>query len=174
MSTRKSIEYAVPAVYACTCGATYEKQPKECAASAEGEEHIISKMPNRDEGKVFFIEEMPALQAFHWSMRVLLTLQNAGIVIPDQIAAGGLAGVAQLGYRGTIGALRFEDAKPIADELLACVQWKSDPINHPEVKRPLLNDAIDEPTTYFALLREAFKLHVDFSKAAALLKRTSI
>ena len=59
-----------------------------------------------------------------------------------------------------------EDARPLLDELMRCVQAVPDPSNQ-SVKRPLIDDDTEEVTTRLKLRGEVLKLHVDFLTAAA-------
>jgi hypothetical protein len=121
----------------------------------------------RDQGKTFVITEMPARKAARWATKVLTALINSGMSISPEMASTGVAGLAALGLGfSTISRLRYEDAQALQDELLACVMWRSDP-THPNVLRPLGDDALEEMTTVFLLVKEAFNLHTSFLRAAA-------
>ncbi len=121
----------------------------------------------RDEGKTFFITEMPARQAHKWATRALFAAINGGATIPDDVAEMGMAGLAALGIKALSG-MKPEQAEPLLDELLTCVQIIPDPTK-PNVKRKLMEEAgdVEEPITYFKLQKEVLALHLDFSTADA-------
>lgn len=120
----------------------------------------------RDLGKVFQIEEMPALQAEAWAYRALLALANNGAEIPDDLACAGMAAIAAFGLKA-LTKLRYHDAEPLLAEMLDCVQICPDPRN-PQVIRPLVPSDIEEVATLVRLRVETFNLHVNFSQPAAL------
>lgn len=120
---------------------------------------------NRDKGKRFLITEMPALQAEKWAARAFLALAHSGVQIPDDIKSGGMIGLAFTGLQMLQG-VRFEEAEPLMDEMLACIQIIPDPTN-PEFTRPLQvnigdGDDIEEVSTLLLLRQEIFGLHTDF------------
>jgi len=120
----------------------------------------------RDQGKVFKITEMPALQAEKWATRTFLALARGGVEIPDDIAQSGLPGIATLGMK-IFGNMRWEDAEPLLDEMMGCVQAVPDP-KRPDLVTKLFDDAsIEEIGTYLTLRKAVFGLHVDFSELAA-------
>ncbi|USA53872.1 hypothetical protein NDN13_01380 [Acinetobacter sp. C32I] len=123
---------------------------------------VLIDQDNRDKGKKFLITEMSAYQAEAWATRALLALTNAGAEIPDNVAEMGLAGIANVGF-SALSKLQYDDAKPLLDELMDCVQ-----IIMPAITRPLIHGDdgdIEEISTYMKLKKEAFMLHVNFSKA---------
>lgn len=122
---------------------------------------------DRDDGKVFFIREMPALQAEKWAMRAFLALAKAGVDIPENIATAGFAGVAMVGL-ASLGGVDFAEAEPLLDELLTCVQYVPDP-SKPVIMRADFVQAgdIEEVPTFLLLRREVFELHSNFSALAA-------
>lgn len=121
----------------------------------------------RDEGKLFFITEMPARQAHRWATRALFAAINGGATIPEDVAEMGMAGLAALGVKALAG-MKAEQAEPLMDELLTCVQIMPDPMN-PQIKRKLMEEAsdIEEAITYFKLQKEVLALHLDFFTAGA-------
>ena len=118
-----------------------------------------------DKGKVFKITRMPAMQAAKWGARAFLALARGGVEIPEDIAETGLPGIAILGFK-LFGSMRWEDAEPLLDELFACVQAVPDP-KRPLVVTQIVESSIEEPATIAFLHKEAFALHVDFSKLVA-------
>lgn len=121
----------------------------------------------RDQGKVFFLREMPASQVERWAARALMAMVRSGAQISDEVANGGLAAFAAMGLRA-FGSMPFEDAEPLLNEMFQCVQIIPDP-NRPAVIRPLVESDIEEVETRLTLRMEVFKLHVDFSSAAGRL-----
>lgn len=125
---------------------------------------------NRDAGKIFVITEMAATRAEKWATRALLVLTRTGAVIPDEARSLGMAGIAIYGLRALSG-LTMDDAEPLLDEMLTCVQVQPDP-RQPMVVRPLLEDDTEEVSTLLLLRREVFELHTGFSMAGILSKMT--
>jgi hypothetical protein len=127
----------------------------------------IRKEGIRDDGKVFYIREMPAMQAEKWATKALMAILRSGADIPDNIASQGLAGVAQMGIPALI-ALNFADVEPLLDEMLTCIQVVANP-DRPQVKRRLTaNDDIEEVATLMQLREEILSMHLGFSLGAAL------
>lgn len=122
----------------------------------------------RDKGKRFLITEMSAMSAEKWATRGFLALAHAGVEVPANLSGMGLAGFAALGLQA-LNNLRFEDAEPLLDEMMACVQIVRDP-KVPDVAMPLMPDDIEEVATIARLRAEVFSLHVGFSLADALSK----
>lgn len=116
----------------------------------------------RDKGKVFVLTELSAYEAEDWAGRALFALMNAGVEIPDNIAEGGLAGVAAMGFKA-ITKLPFDSAKPLLDKMMECVQIQPSPT----VTRALIPDDIEEVATLLQLRKQVLGLHMDFSMAAA-------
>lgn len=129
----------------------------------------------RDKGKWFKITEMFSSKGEKWAYRALLAILNNKIELPEGFESAGWAGLAQVGFQGLTG-LPWHLAEPLLDEMMPCVQIVPD---YPKFNLPrALEDApeapgggdvdIEEPATRFQLRWEVFKLHTDFSDAAAL------
>ena len=103
----------------------------------------------RDQGKEFLITEMSATQAENWAFRVILAIGNAGIEIPDNLAAQGMAGLMAVGYMNLL-KIPFDAAKPLLDEMMGCVQI----VPSANIKRPLIEDDIEEVKTRLLFLDE--------------------
>lgn len=116
----------------------------------------------RDFGKTFIITELSAFAAEEWAGRALFAMLNAGVEIPDNIAKAGLAGVAALGI-GSLTRMSFDAAKPLLDEMLACVQIQPSP----KVVRSLIDDDIEEVATLLTLRKEVLNLHMSFFTSGA-------
>jgi hypothetical protein len=119
----------------------------------------------RDAGKVFKLTEMSAAQAEEWALRLFLGLAKSGIEVPDDIASSGLAGIATLGVKAIAG-LRWEDAKPLLDEMFLCIQAVPDPMR-PEIVRYLVDSDTEEISTRMMLRKEVFDLHTGFFTGAS-------
>jgi hypothetical protein len=115
----------------------------------------------RDQGKSFLLTEMPADQAESWAIRAFLAMAKGGIELPEGIESSGFAGIAKLGLTLLL-QMPFELAKPLLDEMMACVQILPNP-NNPSVVRALIGDDIEEVATRIKLRKEVFGLHVNFS-----------
>jgi hypothetical protein len=111
----------------------------------------------RDKGKQFLITEMSASQAESWAFRVILAIGNAGIEIPDNLAAQGMAGLMAVGYMNLL-KIPFDAAKPLLDEMMGCVQI----VPSANIKRPLIEDDIEEVKTRLLLRKAIWDLHMDF------------
>ena len=111
----------------------------------------------RDQGKEFLITEMSATQAENWAFRVILAIGNAGIEIPDNLAAQGLAGLMAVGYMNLL-KIPFDAAKPLLDEMMGCVQI----VPSANIKRPLIEDDIEEVKTRLLIRKAIWDLHMDF------------
>ena len=125
---------------------------------------------NRDKGKVFVLEEMPAAQGERWAIRTFLAMARSGVQIPDEIASSGLAGIAMLGLRAIAG-IAYDDAAPLLAEMLSCIKFVPDS-DRPNVTLPYPNweSQVEEIDTLLHLRAEIFKLHVDFSAIVGRLK----
>lgn len=119
----------------------------------------------RDLGKMFFIREMSATQAEWWAIRAGMAMARSGVELPDNFADMGIAAMAGTGLK-MVSQIPPQEAKPLLDELMDCVQRVPDASNQ-NIKRKLIEDDIEEITTRLKLRMEVFKLHVDFFNAAA-------
>lgn len=120
---------------------------------------------NRDAGKTFLLTEMSATRAEDWAMRALLALTTSGAELPDDVQGAGMAGLAVMGVQALQG-LKYDEVKPLMDEMFACVQICPDRQN-PNVVRPLVEDDIEEVSTRLRLRKEILDLHVGFSLPGA-------
>lgn len=120
---------------------------------------------NRDKGKSFLLTEMPAAQAFKWAARAFLAMAKGGAELPEGIESAGMAGLANVSL-AALSSLDWALAEPLLDELMTCVQIKETAITR--ALDPNAEDC-EEIATIFTLHKEVLMLHVDFSKAAALL-----
>jgi len=131
---------------------------------ARNETFFTQGAAGRDQGKVFHITEMSASQAEWWALRALMAMGRAGVEVPDNLREMGMAALALEGLKA-ISCIPPDEAKPLLDELMACVQIVPEPANQ-AVRRALLENDIEEISTRLKLRAEVFKLHVDFFTAA--------
>lgn len=131
---------------------------------ARKETFITIDANGRDQGKVFYLKEMAASQAEWWAMRALMAMGRGGVAIPDNLRSMGMAAMAIEGLKA-ISKIPAEEAKPLLNELMSCVQAVPNPADR-TVLRPLIEDDIEEVTTRLNLRAEVFKLHVDFFATA--------
>lgn len=120
----------------------------------------------RDKGKTFIVTEMSSADGEDWAIQAFFALANAGMEFPDEVAQGGFAGIAAVGYQALM-KLPYEAAKPLLDKMMTCVQYQHDP-KHP--LQPIYEgDAcqIEEIKTRLLLRMEVFKLHTLFLKSDA-------
>lgn len=131
---------------------------------ARKETFITIDAAGRDQGKVFYIKEMSASQAEWWALRALMAMGRGGVKIPDNLRSMGIAAMAVEGLKA-ISKIPPDEAKPLLDELMTCVQAVPNPADK-TVVRPLIEADIDEVATRLNLRAEVFKLHVDFFATA--------
>jgi hypothetical protein len=127
----------------------------------------------RDNGKVFVITEMPADQGIRWADRLLFAITNQGIELPDGVIGGGMAGLAAVGVGALLNALgrvKFEDAEPLLDEMMACVQYRHAQGQPLQAIAHGANCQIEEVQTFWTLRIAWFELHLGFSFADAAQK----
>lgn len=127
---------------------------------ARKETFITIERDGRDQGKMFYIKEMAASQAEWWAMRALMAMGRGGVDIPDDLRSMGMAAMAVEGLKA-IAKIPPDEAKPLLDELMACVQAVPN-LADKSVVRPILESDIEEVLTRLTLRAEVFKLHVDF------------
>ena len=132
---------------------------------ARKEKVFTVETKGRDEGKAFLIKEMSADKAEWWAIRAGMAMARNGIEVPDDFAQMGMVALAQLGL-SLVAKIPLDEAKPLLDELMACVSIIPDPGN-PSITRADINSDIEEFTTRLKLRAEVLKLHVDFIIAVA-------
>lgn len=110
---------------------------------------------SRDYGREYLLTEMPADNAEWWAFRVLQALLGADADI-DLNAP--LAQLARQGL-GALGKLSPDLARPLLDEMIACVRVKLPNSNE---SRELLPGDIEEVKTRIMLRKEIFELHIGF------------
>lgn len=133
------------------------------------EKDVKIEMEGRDLGKVFRITEMSAAAGEWWATRAFLALANSGADLGQVPEGAGMAGLALVGLRA-LGMIRAHDAKPLLDEMMACVKIVPDPDKNPGFARELVAEDIEEIATIVHLRSEVFELHTDFSIRDAILR----
>ncbi|EFE93994.1 hypothetical protein [Serratia odorifera] len=127
---------------------------------ARKEKFITIENEGRDHGKMFHVTEMSASQAEWWAMRALMAMGRGGVEIPENLRSMGMAAMAMEGLKA-ISKIPADEAKPLLDELMGCVQAVPNPADK-TVVRPMIESDIEEILTRLNLRAEVFKLHVDF------------
>jgi hypothetical protein len=142
-------------------------------ASGRKSKIVTIEAEGRDKNKMYLISEMSVTEIEGWAMRVLLALMKSNVELPDGVMDLGAAGLAEMGLK-CLGGLQWEVAKPLLDEMLACVKIIPNPRNA-NVSRDLREDQgdIEELPTLLNLRMEVWKLHTGFLQAAgpSLLER---
>ena len=133
---------------------------------------VVITRAGRDESKRFAITELPASRAEKWAFRAFLSLNAAGVDIPENIANAGIAGIALIGLRA-LTQMRWEHAEPLLDELFSCVKIRPSS-DHPEIVRDLVESDIEEISTRLQLRDEVFNLHTGFSPAGIVSSLISV
>ena len=117
----------------------------------------------RDAGKVFKIEEMPAVQMDRWVTRALCMLGRSG----SGISAIGGSTMEEL--LQAFSKLDFKDSEPLLYELLACCSFKKDG-TLVKMEGSMVDSVIEDWTTIFKLRIEALKLNLGFLEEGGDLK----
>lgn len=128
---------------------------------------------NRDKGKTYKITEWPATKTERWARNVISVMARSGVELPKE--AKGKSGIAALALVGITAFLRmdFEEADPLFNEMLTCVQRKMPDAGGAEVVRKLVEDDTEEVTTILMLRSEVFRVLTGFSIAGWLLERSA-
>ena len=134
---------------------------------------VTIETEGRDQSKVFLIKELSAQKAEDWAARLLLALTRNGVQVPENVLDMGMAGIAAVGIR-SIGGIPWDQAKPLLDEMMACVRIQPSP-SRPNIIRALIDrgddgDDIEEITTRITLREAWITLHTGFSIAGFLSK----
>ena len=143
---------------------------------------VVIGKSERDKGRAYLITEMPATKAEKWAIRALLGMGKR----PDALMKGvdmghlmslGMEGFSMafqvLGMRAIIG-LDFEDAEPLLDEMMECVQFLPDAANTDNAVA-LHETHIEDVETRLLIRDEVVALHVGFSIAEKIWSwRTSL
>ncbi|MXV58361.1 MULTISPECIES: hypothetical protein [unclassified Saccharibacter] len=118
-----------------------------------------------DKGKRFIITRMSAFAGDRWGRNVVRSLARSGSRTPREALEVGIAGLAGQSM-AVFGNLTDEECDYAFQGLQDCVTIDRDPSNEGVKPAPLTEMDIDDPQTLPDLRTEAFKLNVDFLKAA--------
>lgn len=118
-----------------------------------------------DAGKCFVITRMSAFTADRWARNVVRALGRAGARTPREALQSGIAGLSGQSM-ALFAHMSDEDCEHAFSGLLDCVKIRRDPHNQAIDPAPLIEADISDPNTLPALRAEAFRLNVDFFKAA--------
>ena len=115
---------------------------------------------DRGEVKLFRITEMSARAAEDWALELFFKMANSGIDIPDNLTEMGFAGLAQVGLQ-SLGKIPYDQAKPLLEKMLKCVQILPNP-NNKLIVRDVIDEDFEDVSTIFKLRKEVVALHMDF------------
>lgn len=124
---------------------------------------------NRDAGKTYRLTEMPALQAEKWAMRAFLAIAKNGGEVPPEVLKAGFAGLVPY-LTSLVGAVRWEDANPLLDEMLGCVEYQAiiDSRGTKVTRAMNWDEDVEEVSTLLTIRKEVMQLHKGFLRAAFL------
>ena len=122
---------------------------------------ITVYIQDRDQLLTFKIKEMPATKLESWIIRALLLVAGSGSPVPDgsDIKKAG-AFLAEKGL-SALGAVDFEKARPLLDDLLGCCSVMLDKLEK-RLTPDIVDDHIQDVKTLFTLRKEAIKLNLGF------------
>lgn len=135
---------------------------------------FLTTADDRDKGKLFYITELPATQAEALAIRAMGAMARAGLELNEETLGGGggnLAVILGAGLKAFLAA-PWEDLQPLLAEIFSCITRIPD-ASKPDVRRPLIEDDIEEVTTRIRLRDEVIRLHLGFSLADELLRALS-
>ncbi|QDH17407.1 hypothetical protein [Swingsia samuiensis] len=115
-----------------------------------------------DAGKKFVITRMSAFAADKWARHTIKALIQAGVKVPPSGIKAGLLGMSGLAMN-IFGYMDNEECDKAFEALMKCAKI----VRAGTVPSEILDADIDDAETLVKLREEAFKLHVDFFKAAA-------
>ncbi|MXV35734.1 MULTISPECIES: phage tail assembly chaperone [unclassified Saccharibacter] len=121
-----------------------------------------SPQEGNDAGKVFIITRMPAFTADRWARNVVRALARSGARTPREALESGIAGLSGQSM-ALFGHLTDDECDAAFQGLMNCVKIQRDPKTEPA---PLIEADIQDANTLSELRTEAFKLNMDFFKAA--------
>jgi len=132
-------------------------------------EHVTIATKNRDHGKTFVVTELGAWAALQWCAKALLALSQSGTAIKPgsliKAANGGPETLATLGLE-IFSLVPAHVALPLMDEIKACVSFQPPgAVVTVSIGEGQLCQ-VEEPSTWFILLKHAFALHLSFLPAA--------
>jgi hypothetical protein len=122
----------------------------------------------RDDGKLFTITEMSAMQAEKWAWRLMIALKGSRGWVPDEVAQLGMVGVTVRMINAFLSAdVDYPAFEALLDEMMECVRRVRDP-RRPDVEAALNALDIEEVSTVAWLRSEVIRVHTGFSVAAGL------
>jgi hypothetical protein len=133
---------------------------------------VTVEAEGRDHGKTYRLTEMDAWAAEEWGFRALTVMSRSNSDLPVDViqdatrgegGIGGLVAIAAYGVRALISA-SFEEAKPLLDEMMACVRF----IPSPQFERALLPEDTEEIATRLWLRDKIVEMHSGFSSAGVI------
>nr|WP_250135698.1 hypothetical protein [Escherichia coli] len=71
---------------------------------------------------------MSASQAEWWAMRAIMAMGRGGVELPDDVRSLGMAALALEGLKA-LSKIPPDEARPLMDEMMDCVQFVPDPKN---------------------------------------------
>jgi hypothetical protein len=141
--------------------------------------------PGRDQGKKFYIKEMPAKVGEKWANRCFLALAASRTDLPAGLRSAtgsgrGMRDVASIARM--VGHISFPELEPLMDELMLCIRFLpdasdgkyKDPVDAFPFSIPLIDeggdsDHIEEVSTRHFLRSEVLDLHTNFTLPSAIL-----
>lgn len=116
---------------------------------------------NRDAGKRYYLEEMPALKAERWARRAIGAMSRQELDVREEFGKLGFLGFYLLGMQALAGG-DMDAIDGLMDEMLTCVRIQESE----QVIRPLGGDGdIWELSTLYHLRKELIELHMGFTFA---------
>jgi hypothetical protein len=128
---------------------------------ARRHDKVVIEREGRDQGKVFWITEMPATQAEYWAGRLLTMLAAGNTDVPPGFFSLGFEGCAMWIAVHGIGGINWATCKPLLDEMMACVTYQPSATHN--LTRVLADGDIEEVATLLALREAWFDTHLGFS-----------
>lgn len=127
-------------------------------------DHVTIEAVGRDQGKVFVLTEMPAVQAERWATQALYLLASSGLSLPAGSADSGMSGLAGAPLAGLPALRALQD--PSLDAWWDCVQYQHLPNQMPRKISPGALCEIDEIATVNHLRMKVLEMHVGFFSPA--------
>ena len=121
---------------------------------------------NRDGGKLFKLTEMSADAAERWAFRALFAITKNGADVPPELTHMGMGALVAFGFRGFL-TMGFEEAAPLLDEMMQCVEIVPDASKR-DIVRPIDSEDIEEVMTRVHLRDQVWELHTGFTIAGFL------
>lgn len=116
---------------------------------------------NRDAGKRYYLEEMPALKAERWARRAIGAMSRQELDVREEFGKLGFLGFYLLGMQALAGG-DMDAIDGLMDEMLTCIRIQESE----QVIRPLGGDGdIWELSTLYHLRKELIELHMGFTFA---------